>query len=378
MIVLKVGFDAKRLYGNFTGLGNYSRTIVRNLQFYYPDHEYVLYTPNIRYSGETNAFKESDSWQTVVYDGSFKSLWRSFSLTKQSIKDGVHIFHGLSNEIPFPKGNGKVKRVVTIHDLIFKRLPDTYPVFDRAMYDIKFRHSCRNADQIIAISESTKSDIVHYYGIDPSRIEVIYQSCNPVYYEPIDRSNNQQVIQKYGLPRDYWLVVGSIAPRKNIGLIIEAYRALPKEVRLPLVVVGRGAKYKKVLQTKIGNLPFSIDVRWVEDLQADLELKAVYQEARALIYPSKFEGFGLPVAEAQLSQTPVITSSVSSMPEAGGAHALFVDPYSMEELSAAMIRIHEDEELRKTMISKGYHWARNSFSPKRLSHQLMECYSRLR
>jgi glycosyltransferase involved in cell wall biosynthesis len=188
---MELGFDAKRLFCNFTGLGNYSRTLLKNLAKYYPEHDFHLYTPGIRHNSDTNPFLEEQTYNVHLPDGRFKKLWRSWSVVNDMQKDRIELFHGLSHEIPLRIRKTGIRSVVSIHDLIFKIYPETYPVLDRKIYDLKFGYACRNADRIIAISESTKRDIIKFYKIDEGRIDVSYQACNPLFYHDKDLEENQ-------------------------------------------------------------------------------------------------------------------------------------------------------------------------------------------
>ena len=159
---MKIGFDAKRVYQNYTGLGNYSRDLVRNLLTYYPQHQYFFYAPKVVENERVAFLKTYDNVVIRTPKSSlhktFKGIWRSIDLDKELTKDGIAIYHGLSNEIPKRVKESKVKHIVTIHDLIFKRFPDTYNAIDRNIYDRKFKYSALNSDKIIAISEQTKQD----------------------------------------------------------------------------------------------------------------------------------------------------------------------------------------------------------------------------
>jgi glycosyltransferase involved in cell wall biosynthesis len=373
---MKIGFDSKRLYCNSTGLGNYSRTLVKNLQELYSDKEYYLYSPKLKMTPETTFFYDNPHFQTHIAKTKFKSYWKSYSIVDQLKKDNIELYHGLSNEIPFNLKRTNIKSIVTIHDLIFNILPDTYPLVDRKIYDLKFRKSCLNADRIIAISNNTKTDIVKFYNINPDKIEVIYQSCAPLFYTSTEQNNSGSVLQKYGIPNEYLLFVGSVEKRKNIKVIIDSYQHLLPEFKIPLVVIGGHKSHKKKLQRLINEKRMGEKIIWIPNLKDNHDLQTVYKKSMALIYPSLYEGFGLPVAEALLSKTPVITSNVSSLPEAGGPGSLYINPNNPEELADAIKKVLTDTELRNTMIKNGYEYAIQTFAPERITHQIMNCYEK--
>lgn len=166
---MKIGFDAKRAFFNRSGLGNYSRNLLRALSLYYPDNQYLLYTT----SKNTSLFNLTDQNFIIKEPSGFlnkrlKSYWRSFSLTKQVKRDELNLFHGLSHELPYNIHKSGIKTVVTIHDLIFLRFPGLYKTFDRRIYLKKFKYACKIADLIIAVSKQTANDIQEFFGIDKS------------------------------------------------------------------------------------------------------------------------------------------------------------------------------------------------------------------
>jgi len=375
---MKLGFDSKRLYSNFTGLGNYSRSMVKNLQKFHPENQYNLYTPKLKNSQQTTFFYDHPSFKTYEAKTVFKSYWRSFSILSQLKKDKIELYHGLSNEVPFNIKRSSIKSVVTIHDLIFKILPKTFPTLDRIIYDVKFRNSCFNADKIIAISNNTKKDIIKFYGIHPDKIEVIYQPCNPIFYKNIEMEENEIFLQKHNIPSEYILYVGSVEKRKNLKGIIESYQHLQPEFRIPIVIIGgrKGKEYIKEVHSLIKALKLENKIFWITNLKDNYGLQSIYKKAMALVYPSFYEGFGLPVAEALLSKTPVITSNVSSLPEAGGPNSFYVNPNNPEEIASAISQVLSNSELRRTMIETGYEYATQKFSPNLVTQQLISCYEK--
>ena len=373
----RIGYDAKRLFNNFTGLGNYSRTLVHNLHAQFPDNQYFLYTPKIADKPVVAPFLSEKDYTTLIPDIPLKALWRSYTMVGQMQRDRLDIYHGLSHELPFgiPKS---IKTVVTIHDLIFKRYPNTYPWFDRQIYDFKFRRACHTADAIIAISESTKRDIVHYYGISPERIKVVYQTCSPQYFLPANPDWVKEVIATHRLPSEYLLSVGTIEPRKNLKNIIAALALLPPSKRLPLVIVGKGAgAYRQAVEALVEQENLTKYIIWLDRLLDNSHLQAIYTGAQMLIYPSYYEGFGLPIAEAALCRTPVVAADTSSLREAGGEHSLYVDPDSPQAISGAILRILEERETRNFMQEAGHSYAMQKFEKSYVTERVFDIYKEL-
>ncbi len=338
---MKIGFDAKRLFWNQTGLGNYSRNLVQGVCMQFPQHSYVLYTPRVQTNEHTRYFLDTCSVVQAPYAFA-SSLWRSFGLVKSLEKQNIDIYHGLSHELPFGIAKSKVKSVVTIHDFAFKFFSDDFPLFDRSVYNIKWRYACNHADAIVATSEATKADIIRYFRIPESKIHVIYQSCDARFSIQKTEEEKQVVRSTYHLPDTYILYVGSITARKNIRSLLRAYELCMHQINMPLVLCGNGGKYKREIEAEIiaRNLQEHVLVR---DSVAVHDLPALYQAAHVSVYPSLYEGFGIPVLEAIKSGTPVITSIVSCLPEVGGNVAIYCNPYSVESIAEALVESMSSE-----------------------------------
>lgn len=372
----KIGFDAKRVFNNFTGLGNYSRSLLQDLPFRNPDFEFHLYTPSINRELDSNYF-HSDSFNVHLPANAIKFAWRSFGITNDLIKDKINLYHGLSNEIPFNFPKYKIKSVVTIHDLIFKIYPHTYPLFDRLIYNLKCKYACKHADLILACSESSKNDLCKYYATNPDKISVLYQSCNPEFKIQKNSAYKKSIIDKYKLQNQYYLYVGSIEQRKNLLLLIDAYSQLPKDLKIPLVIVGRNSSFKQELLNKAAKLQLLNHIVFIHNLTSVQELSAVYQSAEIFIYPSRYEGFGIPILEAAFSKTAIITSNSSSLPEAGGPYCNYFNPDSSEELCLQIEKIITDPEFKKSSIERTYRYAELQFNQDTIQDQLMQYYKKL-
>lgn len=373
---MKIGFDAKRLFNNFTGLGNYSRTLVSNMQRYYPDNQYNLYTPKVKYNEETTPFLDKN-FKVNKAHGLIPSLWRSCSIVQDLKRDKIDIYHGLSHDLPFGIQYTKIRSVVTIHDVCYKTFPDMFPFTERSIYELKYRHSCLNSSRIIAISESTKRDIIELLGVDAHKIDVIYQAINPTFYSRQSDIEVSKVIDKYNIPKEYILSVGSINSRKNLLGIVHAYTLLPKELQIPLVIVGNGGEYKEQVLRFATNAGIENKLIMLGNLTSSVDLQAIYQQAELLIYPSFYEGFGLPVTEALLCGTPVITSNVSSLPEAAGPGALYVDPTNIAQIAQSIEKLLIDTKLRAELIQEGHNYALTKFDPRHLTAQVENLYHQL-
>lgn len=374
---MRIGFDAKRLYNNFTGLGNYSRTLVEHLHRYFPEDDYFLYTPKIKHDITTTPFLNQPDYHTVCHYGILKSLWRSSFIKKDLKRDRIDIYHGLSHEIPLNIAGTGFRSVVTIHDIMYLAFPNMYTAVDRAIYKYKFRYACQHADKIIAISECTKNDIIKYLGTPEEKIKVIYQAIQPTFYQQQSRENAQNIVKKYNLPTEYLLYVGAINSRKNLLGIVKALTLLPKNNTIPLVIVGNGHRYKDEVLRYAAQAHLSDRLILINNLHDPVELQAFYQQASIFVYPSFYEGFGLPVTEALLSKVPVITSDCSSLPEAGGPASCYIRPDRPEEIAEAITTILSNDTKRSAMIEQGYAFAREKFNVKSLTEQVHQLYQQI-
>lgn len=369
--MFRIGYDAKRLFNNFTGLGNYSRTLLKNLATFYPDNEYFLYSPRIRKSPETTFFLHSPIFSVHGPTRGSGAWWRTFSMKSALKRHRIQLYHGLSHELPVGIRQTGIRTIVTIHDLAFRRFPQYYPWADRLVYDWKCRTACAQADHVVAISESTRRDIVDYYGIAPEKVSVIYQSCHERFQQEKSQKTIDYVLKKYQLPRDYLLFVGSLTERKDPMVLLEALRALPEGLRLPLVVIGEGKTYKAKMQAFIRRHGLSALVYFLKPAFEDMP--AIYQQADVFLYPSHYEGFGIPVLEALYSETPVITTRVSSLPEAAGPGALLTDPGRPDEIAAGIEKILTETAFRRQMITQGLQYAQR-FQGELLTDQMFALY----
>lgn len=374
--MMRIGFDGKRAVQNFTGLGNYSRYVLEALQTYYPNEALALYAPKLVENKRLDPIlkKGNIELRTPKTNGwkKLRSLWRIWGITTDLEKDNIELFHGLSNELPLNIHKQRyIKSIVTIHDLIFRRLPQCYPLIDRMIYDYKFRKACQHADKIIAVSECTKRDIIKDYHILPEKIEVIYQGCDPVFAIPVNQEKKEEVRNHYNLPDNYLLFVGSIEERKNALLAIQALEHLP--TNLHLVLVGKKTPYVDLLTKTLTNQT-SDRVHFLHGVPF-ADLPCIYQMAQVFVYPSRYEGFGIPILEALNSRVPVVAATGSCLEEAGGPHSLYVHPDNTMEMVEA-IQKALNPAFRKTIIENGYKWAAQ-FTQEQMAHQTMACYKRI-
>ena len=376
-----IGFDAKRIVRNGTGLGSYSRTLVNNLIVQCPeDTELRLYAPDKGIDALRNQIKSGVTW---CYPSLFSPLfsllsplmkpyWRSHGIVNDLKRDGVEVFHGLSGELPIGLRKAGIKGVVTIHDLIFLRHPEWYNPVDVMFYKWKFHKTLKEATKIIAISECTKRDIIHYGKVEPERIEIIYQSFSPQFKQNSSPQNNTASEENSSLftlnssLKRYILSVGTVEERKNLGLAVKALDYLPDNVHL--VAVGRQTDYAKSLPKHprlhlMGQLPIE-------------ELTALYDGAEAFVYPSRYEGFGIPIIEAISRGLPVVACTGSCLEEAGGPDSIYVDPDDAQAMANAIKSVLKGAPDREQRIERSKEYIKR-FEGNDVAAQVMQLYQNL-
>jgi glycosyltransferase involved in cell wall biosynthesis len=265
-----------------------------------------------------------------------------------------------------------------MHDLIFERNPEQYNPIDVQTYRKKAKYACQYADKVIAISEQTKQDLITYYNTPADKIAVAYQSCDESFGVQHSEAEITQMLNKYNFPKEYFLYVGSLIERKNLLGILQAMVQLKGKVDLPLVVVGGGSSYKKKVLDFIAANGLQNKVILVNDTVkfAYNDLPALYQGARALIYPSFFEGFGIPILEAMWCHTPVITSTGSCFGETAGDAALYIDPAQPTTIADAMAEVVNNPAAMEVRKEKGIRQA-EKFTRDKCAAEVMKVYQSL-
>lgn len=374
---MRIGFDAKRTAQNRTGLGNYSRFVVRILSERFKENEYHMYIPKasrMPFISEIPTheklilhFPKTALWKKLA------SIWRVLGITSDIKAADIDIYHGLSNELPLNIKRASCKSVVTIHDVIFRRYPQYYHAIDRWIYNYKFRRACQVADRVIAVSEFTKQEIIHYYNTPAEKIDVVYQGCDKAFAAPINSSKLEGVRSKYNLPQEYILYVGSIEERKNLMLVA---RALKRMERKPVVIaVGKKTPYVSEIANYLEQNNLSQYLHFFHNVPF-ADIPSLYRMATAFVYPSRIEGFGIPLLEALTSGVPAIGCTGSCLEEAGGESSIYVDPDDPEAMAKTIESVMGSPELRATMIAQGKEYAKR-FADEKLAEDIMKVYNKI-
>jgi glycosyltransferase involved in cell wall biosynthesis len=299
-------------------------------------------------------------------------LWEQLTLPGLLRRLRVDVFHGPANVLP-PRL--PCPAVVTVHDLSFMEYPQFFRPTRRIYQRIFTARSVRAATLIIAVSESTRRDLGARLGVDPARMRVIYPAIEERYRPVLDPTALATFRRAHDLPERFLLYLGNLEPRKNVAGLIEAYarlRAADPEAP-PLVVAGGKGWLYDTLFERVRTLGLERAITFAGYVR-DEEQPLWYAAAELFIYPSYYEGFGLPVVEAMACGAPVITSNVSSLPEVAGAVAVQVDPRDSEALAHAMRDLLQDEQTRQRMKQEGPRWAQQ-FSAERMVRGCVDAYA---
>lgn len=362
-----VGFDAKRAFYNTTGLGNYSRQLIDSISGKLD--QLLLFSP-----GGKNVLDWSAPANAQIIRPSGRGIgWRSFGMVKELQSYAPDLYHGLSHELPLGIDKFQGPTVVTMHDCIFRHFPRQFSTFDRWIFHWKWQFAVKHADRMIAISQSTADDLIQFYNAPAKKIAIIPLSANPIFSRNVGRASITGILDQLQLvDQPYCIFIGNHHPRKNLRLVLKTYqrygRSLPH-----LLVVGNAQKMveemvddEKVLR-KIHLLTYRVD---------DKALVGLLQAAEALLYPSLYEGFGLPVLEAMMAGTAVITCRHSSLKEVAGDAALFVDPHSPAQLSRQILALQKEPGLKTELIEKGRRQA-SHFTAEKQSEATLNVYGEL-
>lgn len=377
---MRIGFDAKRIFHNFRGLGNYSRGIVEGLIQYQPELELYLYSPAVKderalqwlaqRQDKLHLRTPQNIWSQLLHP-----RWRSHWIVQDIATDKIDLFHGLSHELPLAAKHTTCKWVVTIHDLIFLRYPEFYSAFDRLTYTHKVKRAVQEADLVIAICEQTKNDLIHYLQVPEEKIAIHYQSTSPIYYNEVSKQQKLLIQKKYSLPAKFILNVGALEDRKNQLNLIKAFALIAPQVEQDLVLVGNGENYKQKLLQLCASLGLTSRVHFRSQVSTE-DLPSIYQMAEVFCFTSFFEGFGIPITEAQFSKIPVVVSQGSCFTECASPDSLFINPHDPQDIANKLIDVLANSLLREQMVGRSHKFVQK-FTLQNSTQDLVEIYRSL-
>jgi glycosyltransferase involved in cell wall biosynthesis len=371
-VVLRIAIDVTSVPPQKGGVGFYLAGLIDALQKVDNDNHYVIFADE----SQCPDFKVDASTFTVVGMSNKRRptrlLWEQLVLPAMIKKLRIDVLH--SPHYTRPLRDLSCASVVVFHDMTFYLLPRHHVFWKKLFFCNIIPLSARKADRIIAVSESTKRDMQEILGISGNKIDVIMHAVSTSYRPDIPQSCIEVVSRKYNLPQEYILFVGTIEPRKNVPRLIEAYRQLVKEepTAPSLVIVGLRGWHLRDFEKKFREDALVGKIITTGYLVEE-DLPAVYAGASLFVYPSLYEGFGIPLLEALACGVPSVTSNVSAMPEVAGDAAIFIDPYDTQSLSSAMLRVLRNDILRQELRQRGIRRA-HAFSWEKAAIQTIETY----
>ena len=383
----KIGFDARRAFLNRSGLGNYSREVIRSILEFYPEYKTFLYTPDTSkifrdvFKEPQVRLKRPKRNRKQRFESTVKPLnpirsyqWRNIEIVKSIIYGKMDVYHGLSNELPKRVNHFKGAKVVTIHDVVFKEYPRDFPRFDRYTYNKRTLNAIHKADMIVCPSAFTANSLTMHYAVNPKKIEVIHPSIQAAFYQEVpEEISIQRFTNQWGIQKPYILCLGDIRPRKNQKKVVEAMRLL-KSLDVQLVLVGRSSgKYIQSIKSFIQQENIDDKVVWLNSVSTH-DLPLLFYGAQALVYPSVIEGYGLPIAEAMLCGLPVLTTKNSSMEEIGGSKINYVKANDVQGIADFIQSVVDKPSSFTYQLTAEERW---HFSAERQAQELDGLYKRL-
>ena len=374
---MKIAIDGTIVREEITGTGFYITNLINglikidNLNNYYifGDEQYLRKYIKI----------DKDNFRVVhkrFKNRIIRVLWEYFIFPFELKKLKIDILHSPNYITPLLKFGFKI--ILTIHDLTFLLFPEKYTITKRWLFGKMIPVFIKKSDKIVAVSENTKKDILKFFSIPDDKILVTYESYPEYYNFSIDRSKAEDILNKYGIERNFILYVGMIEPRKNIISLLKAFVELDKDLELDLIIVGKKGWYFKEIEKYMEN---AINLRLKNKIMftgyiPEHELKYFYRLALMFVYPTLYEGFGLPPLQAMACGTPVITSNISSLPEVVGDAAIKINPDDLGELKNSIKWLYKNEGKRDELIKKGLENVKK-FSLENVASNVLSVYRKL-
>jgi len=356
---VKIAFDALPLLGRKTGIGYCEAGQVNALTKLHPEHEYQLNYFAVRHLHEREKEIQPYLASHVHAKHAFCSPY-GYRILSSFVPVPYGLFFGNQSEIThffnyiIPPGVPG-KKIVTVHDMVYKACPETVRSRTRHMLDLGLVKSMRRADRIVTDSEFSKSEIIKYYPRFANKIRVVPCGVDRTKFFPVhDDEKFHQIQNQYHLPEDYFLYLGTLEPRKNLGNLIKAYGEFVKSHGHPAELVLAGAKgwlYDGIFR-QVQSLKLEHHVLFTEYI-ADEDLPVLMSQARAFVFPSLYEGFGMPPLEAMACGCPVLVSDTASLPEVTGDSAVLVKPDDIYSIADGMHQLFTDDALRKSLSRSG-------------------------
>jgi glycosyltransferase involved in cell wall biosynthesis len=376
--LLIIGIDTRFALKKRRGIGNYTLNLVHQLAKIDKKNQYILYTDKPDYD---NLLPNNYNFKVKPLFPVNYLLWEQKTLPEQLIKDGVNIVHCTANTTPILI-NKKIKLITTVHDVMFLKNVNVLPQSDilyqrlgRTYRSLVIKKTINLSSKIITVSKYSKSDILqHFPDVQEELIQITYESADSAFEILETEHVNETIRDKLNINNKYLLTLGGTDPRKNTKLVIKAFAKMKqeKEIDLNLVIVGIPNWKETEFYKLVCSLKLEKEIKFTDFISQN-ELVCLYNYATLFLYPSLYEGFGIPPLEAMACGTPVITSNTTSIPEIVGDAALQINPNSQEELEAAIIKLLRDDSLRNELIKRGFTRAKQ-FSWRKMAEETLDIY----
>ncbi len=356
---MKIAIDIRTVTPVRSGVGNYVLNLLEALRRVAPQHQYFLIGLNGNLETLGWSLEADQAYRTAISHESHPlgDMWEHCWLPRVLEKNRVDVLHGPATLIPLRQG--AYASVVTVHDLVAFLFPETIPRKYAVYMRWLLTRVVKRADRIISVSYNTKEDLVRILGVEPEKITVVHEAAQPQFKPIKDRDKLEQVRRRYGIPGPFIYHVDNIEPRKNLVRLVKAFMLARKRLQRPvrLVITGQRGWLTGKLFRSLNGLDLGDHVIFTGYVPHG-ELPLLMNAAQAFVFPSLYEGFGLPVLEAMSCGTPVVTSNISSLPEIVGRAAVLVDPNDVESIASGMVRVLEDQGLRWRLSAEGLVQAR--------------------
>ncbi|OJV52890.1 MAG: glycosyltransferase [Bacteroidetes bacterium 43-16] len=372
---MRIGVNTRLfLKGKLEGIGWFMHETLKRMVVNHPEHEFYfffdrpydesfIFAPNV-----TPVVLSPQARHPVLF-----YIWFEWSITRALKKYKIDVFLSPDN---YASLSTKVPTCLVVHDLAFEHYPKFVNKTHLMHYKRYVPRFVRKASRVVAVSEFTKQDIISRYGVEPDKIDIVYNGAHEL-YQPLSYEAKQAIKEQYTDGKQFFLFTGSLHPRKNVINLLKAFVKFKRRQKSPmkLVIVGRMAWLAKEIEEAKAKMPFKEEVIWLGYVDIE-ELAKITASAYAMVYPSLFEGFGIPILEALKSGVPAIASDTSSMPEVLGNAGILVNPKEVESIATAMEKMYKDEVLRSKFIqeaalqSQKFSWDR---SAELLYDSIMKC-----
>jgi glycosyltransferase involved in cell wall biosynthesis len=373
-MVRRIGIDATALPTQPVGAGNYIIQFVKALAKMDLDYEIVVFAQKSKRDLFDIPNDENLHW-VIVPDKSpmYRLIWEQTTFPRLVRRAELDLLHSLHYTQPVLLG---CPSIVTIHDMTFFLFPDLHTRSKRMFFPFAIRSSVRRADALIAISESTRQDSIRLLGVSPQKIFTTQLGITDEFRVVKDNELLVKVREKYDLPEAFVLYVGLVEPRKNIPFLIRAYKSLVDEgIKHNLVIVGRIGWMSQEVFKQIEELGLEDRVQFTGYMPQD-DLPMVYNLASLFVYPTKYEGFGLPALEAMACGTPVVTTAISSLPEIVGDAGMLIPPGDEQALAGAMAEVLSDPSLYNQLRTRGLQRSEH-FTWERTAQETLKVYQQV-